>query len=807
MLIKILLIGGLLATQASFAHGPEPMPLIGVPIPHVDGTLNNNPVNFLPDDGSDPIVINKEKAIALGKALFWDMSVGSDGMACGSCHAHAGADNRIKNQVNPGVKSLMGVGTEETFESLPSGVPSGPNHALTADDFPTYRFADPLYKESGKTFSTDDAVASAGTYSGEFKTVSKFGNTQDVCERSADPIFNIHGNGTRRVEPRNTPTMINAVFNYRSFWDGRANNIFNGVNGWGDRDDDAGIWTKINARTVAKQKLRLRNASLASLAVGPPLNELEMACRNRVWPSIGRKLLLRQPLADQKVHYQDSVLGPYSLSTQGNLQNGLNTTYKALVTQAFNPKFWSYSRIGSFGAPAGEMPYNQMEANFSMFFGIALQLYQATLVSDQAPIDLTERDPASMYPTWTFPASTGIVKSDEERALLDRGYHVFVGAHCNICHAGPVLSTAALESNSTIVTPTPGKTFGPSWFPIAYGPNAMDAHNGAAASGIWPTKNVVNRDDTTDRRKLMDMGFTNTGVNDPLSDPGLLGVDDYGNPLSFSEQYLQYLLGPYADTNKPIVDSDVLTNVRSCDFYKPLAKVQITQTSDTFKLAKDVQIDGSREGNEEAEARRAGCLNPPVAGKVDGNNYIPTAEAARDALGTAKMAVAVEGAFKVPSLRNAELTGPYMHNGSMATLEQVVEFYTRNGNVVFPENKFQHSIVSAVLLKTSLPPDHPDYAADVAALEYDRKALVAFLKSFTDDRVRYEKAPFDHPEVIVPHGHLDPIEAGNQYASDLAKEEYLHVPALGANGAFEADGVTPKALLPFENILTPTSVQ
>src|SRR5688500_14967461 len=34
-------------------------------------------------------------AIALGKALFWDMQVGSDGVqACASCHFRAGADPR-----------------------------------------------------------------------------------------------------------------------------------------------------------------------------------------------------------------------------------------------------------------------------------------------------------------------------------------------------------------------------------------------------------------------------------------------------------------------------------------------------------------------------------------------------------------------------------------------------------------------------------------------------------------------------------------------------------------------------------------
>ena len=35
--------------------------------------------------------------------------------------------------------------------------------------------------------------------------------------------------------------------------------------------------------------------------------------------------------------------------------------------------------------------------------------------------------------------------------------------------------------------------------------------------------------------------------------------------------------------------------------------------------------------------------------------------------------------FKVPSLRNAAITAPYMHNGSMATLEEVIEHYNRGG--------------------------------------------------------------------------------------------------------------------------------
>ncbi len=41
-----------------------------------------------------------QSLIVLGKALFWDVQVGSDGRtACATCHFHAGADHRVTNQI------------------------------------------------------------------------------------------------------------------------------------------------------------------------------------------------------------------------------------------------------------------------------------------------------------------------------------------------------------------------------------------------------------------------------------------------------------------------------------------------------------------------------------------------------------------------------------------------------------------------------------------------------------------------------------------------------------------------------------
>ena len=68
--------------------------------------------------------------------------------------------------------------------------------------------------------------------------------------------------------------------------------------------------------------------------------------------------------------------------------------------------------------------------------------------------------------------------------------------------------------------------------------------------------------------------------------------------------------------------------------------------------------------------------------------------------------------FKVPSLRNVEWTAPYMHDGSMATLESVMEHYSSGGKA------------------------HPHKSAFIKPLHLsmqEKRELIAFLKSLTDD--------------------------------------------------------------------------
>jgi hypothetical protein len=79
-------------------------------------------------------VLNQAAAIQLGKALFWDMQVGSDSVqACATCHFHAGADSRFRNQMNPDI-----LGGSVTFSP-----PDGPNSTLTQASFPFFKPVNP----------------------------------------------------------------------------------------------------------------------------------------------------------------------------------------------------------------------------------------------------------------------------------------------------------------------------------------------------------------------------------------------------------------------------------------------------------------------------------------------------------------------------------------------------------------------------------------------------------------------------------------------------------------------------------------
>jgi cytochrome c peroxidase len=545
----------------------------------------------VPQPDLSAYVADRQALLVLGKALFWDQQVGSDGRtACATCHFHAGADHRITNQVAGPATSTNAVRGNTT---------------LTPSDFPFHAFADPASNASAVTRDRRDVVGSAGVVMRRFVGVTDDGN--EVAADAAQGLFGVGGLKVRQVTSRNTPTVINAVFNVRNFWDGRASNIFNASSPFGARDSNASVLVTA-AGSIAPEIVRLDRSSLASQAVGPPLNGIEMSYDGRSWMELGRKMLALTPLGRQSVSPADSVLGPFVNPGGAGLRS--DASYTALIRAAFLPIYWNSPAVvdargrvivGN-GQPGRAGEFSQMAYNFSLFFGLAVQAYEASLVSDDTPVDrFLAGDTAAL------------------NVIQQQGLDEFRdgGSQCTRCHQGPELSAAGVST--------------------AANANQLDPRA---------------------------LGLFRTGVSAIEDDAGAAGLDAFGTPL----------------------------------------------------------FPGS-----------------------PGNR--------------------ANGAFKASALRNVELTGPYFHTGGAATLEQVMEFYSRNGDVPAGGN---------------LGPG----MGNIRLNAQERAQIVEFLKALTDDRVRFERAPFDHPSLCVPVGYreLAPGVLTPDESRTAGADIFAEVPAVGRNG-------------------------
>lgn len=643
----------------------------------------------------------------LGKALFWAEEVGSGGtagqpaQACASCHFHAGADPRNKNQINPNLTRVDNQ-DEGNIVGFHNAAPNPdttfqtrkPGEELVFKDFPFVKAINEL--DSAK--NSNDVASSQGVLRSTFlgTMAAKF---DDKCEPADDPVFramvdpifrSIHGDQVRRVEPRNTPTVLNAsLTSFFAFWDGRANPFFNGQNVFGVQDPSAKILVAENG-SIEQERIDIPFSAMASQALGPPLSDFEMSCgvpeegNARTWPEIGKKLLRAKvdrpalvPLGKQHVSPYDSVLGGLSQYPA----TGLNTTYADLIQKAFKEKYWKadglrvlFANVGveetqvaepivdmtpdgmtivseteaaqdvsdESAAPMTEDAYAQkftlMEANMALFFGLAVQAYESTLITDDTWFDQWMR-------TGKFN------KGFAQKELA--GLNVFVDkGKCINCHGGPEFTNASVR-------------------------NAQAGDNGSPDNIIEP---MIMGDN---KNAIYDNGFYNIAVTPTHEDIGRGGKGPTGLPLSSSRQRL-FEENNIASIPFPILGGDKIPAI----------------SEDGLAVCDDVDNSGFCEEGEKlnAEFQR----------------------------------VAVDGAFKTPGLREVNLTGPYMHNGSLATLRQVVEFYNNGGNFCKPN-------------LNNLDPD----IQPLGLTNDEKENLVAFMISLSDQRVAFEKAPFDHPSLRV----------------------------------------------------------
>jgi len=609
----------------------------------------------------DDFIKDRKAAVQLGKALFWDMQVGSDGVqACASCHFHAGTDNRTTNALNPdeGKVNTRDGDVEGYFNALFATnlnfEAKQPNETLTRADFPLVKVIQALTPEPDGTVgpganNSNDVVGSMGMLFTSFNGIRP-GNPVDLGTPLPDPVFNVGGQlSVRAVEHRNTPSTINAVFNFTNFWDGRANPYFTGRTSFGNQDQGATILVNRPGTGLVSEHIAVDTASLASQAVAPPLNPVEMSFgdptngNRRRFREIGQKLLRPLPLTGvpltplglQQVHLHDSVLGPLSKAPH----RGLSTTYEAMIKQAFNEQYWNSTAVQTLPSTPNPTEFSQMEVNFGFFFGLAIGMYESTLVADRTPFD-----------RWMETGSFN--QHFDERALA--GLNLFVNeGQCIKCHAGPELTAASVRH----------------------------------AQG---EQNLIRAMAMAQGTALYDNGFYNIGVTPTPDDIGRGDGDLFGQPLAFSRQALFDRLG-IAPMGFPLLGND--------------------------------HIPASDED-----------LGVAVCDDINANGLCDPSETIQSEF----QRVAVDGTFKTPGLRNVELTGPYFHNGGMATLRQVVQFYNRGGNFCDFNIRDLHPAIKPLGLT-----------------EEQEEQLVAFLVSLTDTRVQYQQAPFDHPELRIPEDGRD----------------------------------------------------
>ncbi len=714
-----------------FPNALSDVPLLDPPgINQIGNVLNPEPP---PINGMGGIAAARAWAIALGKVFLWDVQVGSDGQtACASCHFRAGTDQRLKNTLHPGANGAFNVVYRNGAD------PADPNHGrvitpasglpLTGYEFPFHQRDFPELQNSAIIQNYDDAAGSQGIQRRNFVDLVP-GNPVELGTPVNDPVFGAN----RQITRRNAPSYINAAYNFTQFHDGRANNVFNGVNELGALDQNAfviqagadgtlanGVPQLLGGPVIAASpsfvKFRLRMASLASQATVPPVSSVEMSYQGRTWPKIGKKLLSLKPLALQKVHPNDSVFGPpnsfYQHATLGTLPLGLNKvnpdpggkglapdiTYAQLIKNAFHPKFWKNVEAAAPkkityatqvvngvpvtvptiapGPPVGTGEFNQMEANFALFFGIALQLYQMTLISDQTTFDLFQKGQANFTPA-------------EANGAVD-----FQDFGCAACHILP-------EFTSHAQRPILGGAFNPAANPDTNPLAAIGFENQGKATGL----------------SFVDEGIYNIAVRPT--------AEDIGRGAST----------PVLDTRK-----------------KP------AMANRTFPISFTLL----------AQLKKAGKLDT----YGDLKEYVPDLPNVN-----IKRTDMVRGAFKVPNLRNIDITGAYLHNGSVLTLAQIMDFYSRGANFPKENAKMLHP---AVLAMQQFAQTNADRLGDI------HQNMVAFLKTLTDERVAEDAAPFDHPEIPVPNW-VDP-DGGTIAAGPFAG--FGLVPAVGAAGR-TAQGLQP----------------
>ncbi len=729
----------------------------------------------------------------LGKAAFWDRQVGSDGQACGSCHFAAFADTRTKNQLSP---NLRNTDPEERvlFNPTASGNAGGANYNVTAGDFPFHQLADPLmenFKEREVTFDTDDVMSDQGVFAATFTGVPAPNALVDRATPLVDPDnFRVNnGAGTlvnvRRVEPRHAPSIINALLNVQNFWDGRASDAFNGVSVIGPLETTPFIWRNIGGALVQDPVGPLgivAGSSLASLYEGPIVSFEEMSFAARKREDIGRKLFqgptvfssypytgnnsnlatqTRRPFQFQEVHNNDSLLSLTLFNQPVDMPagaDGLQISFPRSQIPFFKGPDGIFGTLDDPPAPGGGANVPMYQALVQIAF---LPQYW------NAPMSVNATGAPVIDPVLGVPQQ---VRTPQGYTLMESNLPLFFGL------AFQMYAFTLFSSD------TPFDRF------MAGNNGAFDPPGFAGTPGTSQQAQDIMRGLLTFIKT--DQAFQErdpifSGINDGncVFCHGNPGLSNAAVPLIAVEQEVEVELihgRTVSELNKMGSEEDAFANIGVRPSREDLGRGGVAAAEDVARIG-TVNSFSLSSIERFFQVQPAGL--PPIA-----------------VLGPNTFRVLDDGAFKVPLLRNVELTAPYFHNGGELSLAQVVDFYIRSGDFGDVNTK----------------DIEPNLAEDLILInDLDTPFLVKFLMSLTDDRVRFEKKPFDHPEIQVPNGHpgnnvalsgtgTDPLgkpttgttqvlTTGPQGNVVVAADSLLIVQATGADGTHQVNGANSPA--------------
>lgn len=625
----------------------------------------------------DAIVKDREAAIALGKALFWDMRVGSDGQtACATCHYSAGADARNKDldeRVSIGVapRLFTGVTPGNGLERAePLSVAAGIEFLQKQWPSLTDRLAEVEAFERARRETRRNQEEEQARAEGRLPDTDVWANQPEPDPRS------------RKQTKKNTPTVVNAASFDRLFHDGRARSVFNGYDETGDDgpSDPIGKYRSVSGR-FERVLIRLPHAALASQATVPAMSYDEMSWFGRRFYHLAQKLLPMRPLDGQEIKDDDSVLDDFRDVA----------SYREWLELAFRSEWLSEALIPEprlrEGTDGSIPKIHAVEANFSLLWGIAVMLYEETLVSDQSPYDLGTLD-------------------ERQR----QGLQLFRQRGCVDCHLEPEFSAA---TKSHLYGPLTEMEDPDDTFEVVEG-NAFVRWLRAGQPAIDERAEIMpvplaeqQRGATIDRLTVAyDNGFYDVGFGDAKRVAGV-GADLWGRPAGVATKALEL---------------DVKAQLY---YYAPLRMMGATfgGQGDLGPMVERC-IEYLKPGS--SYATRAPDRQPvPRSIAQRRHPYRP---------------LWIQATVKAPTLRNVALTEPYASDElgepgdlpirvALRSLATTIGLYR---NPPFRDN----------------PNLHPEVPIELTDEEIE--LIVAFLEALTDPRVDNASAPFDHPSLRVP---------------------------------------------------------